>query len=169
MAAPKGNKNAVGNKGQSSTYRPEYAEQARKLCLLGATDKELADFFEVTEQTINNWKKEQIEFFESIKKGKQLADADVAERLFKRACGYVAPDVDIKVIDSQIVKTEIEKHYPPDTTAAIFWLKNRQRDKWRDKQDHEITGKDGGPIEALALTKDEYKNARQEMLNEDDC
>ncbi len=169
MAAPKGNKNAVGNKGQSSTYRPEYAEQARKLCLLGATDKELADFFEVTEQTINNWKKEQIEFFESIKKGKQLADADVAERLFNRACGYVAPDVDIKVIDSQIVKTEIEKHYPPDTTAAIFWLKNRQRDKWRDKQDHEITGKDGGPIEALALTKDEYKNARQEMLNEDDC
>lgn len=169
MAAPKGNKNAVGNKGQSSTYRPEYAEQARKLCLLGATDKELADFFNVSEKTINNWKNEEIEFLQSIKKGKQLADADVAERLFNRACGYVAPDVDIKVIDSQIVKTEIEKHYPPDTTAAIFWLKNRQRDKWRDKQDHEITGKDGGPIEALALTKDEYKNARQEMLNEDDC
>lgn len=143
MAAPKGNKNAVGNKGQSSTYRPEYAEQARKLCLLGATDKELADFFEVTEQTINNWKKEQIEFFESIKKGKDLADADVAERLFNRACGYVAPDVDIKVIDSRIVKTDFLKHYPPDTTAAIFWLKNRQKNKWRDKQEIDLSSPDG--------------------------
>ncbi|MEQ5326900.1 helix-turn-helix domain-containing protein [Proteus sp. fly-1008] len=163
MAAPKGNKNAVGNKGQSSTYRPEYAEQARKLCLLGATDKELADFFEVAESTVNNWKKEQIEFLESIKKGKQLADADVAERLFKRACGYVAPDVDIKVIDSQIVKTEIEKHYPPDTTAAIFWLKNRQRDKWRDKQDHEITGKDGGAIQYADITNEELEERLKEL------
>ena len=39
------------------------------------------------------------------------------------------------------------KHYPPDTTAAIFWLKNRQKSKWRDKQDHEISGPDGKPIE----------------------
>lgn len=140
MAAPKGNKHAAGNKGKPSSYQPEYAEQARKLCLLGATDKELADFFNVSEATINRWKNEFVEFCESIKKGKDLADADVAERLFNRACGYVAPDVDIKVIDSQIVKTEIEKHYPPDTTAAIFWLKNRQRDKWKDKQDIDLTG-----------------------------
>lgn len=140
MAAPKGNKHAAGNKGKPSSYQPEYAEQARKLCLLGATDKELADFFNVSESTINKWKIDFVEFSESIKKGKDLADADVAERLFNRACGYVAPDVDIKVIDSQIVKTEIEKHYPPDTTAAIFWLKNRQRDKWKDKQDIDLTG-----------------------------
>ncbi|WP_274371794.1 helix-turn-helix domain-containing protein [Morganella morganii] len=143
MAAPRGNKNAVGNKGQSSTYRPEYAEQARKLCLLGATDKELADFFGVSEKTINNWKNEKIEFLQSIKKGKDLADADVAERLFNRACGYVAPDVDIKVIDSQIVKTDFLKHYPPDTAAAIFWLKNRQKNKWRDKQEIDLSSPDG--------------------------
>ncbi|HGN1707957.1 TPA: helix-turn-helix domain-containing protein [Providencia rettgeri] len=143
MAAPKGNKNAVGNKGQSSTYRPEYAEQARKLCLLGATDKELADFFNVSEKTINNWKNEEIEFLQSIKKGKQMADADVAERLFNRACGYVAPDLDIRVIENQIVKTEFQKHYPPDTTAAIFWLKNRQKDKWRDKQEVDHQSSDG--------------------------
>ena len=140
MAAPKGNKHAAGNKGKPSSYQSDYAEQARKLCLLGATDKELADFFDVAVSTINKWKIDFVEFSESIKKGKQLADADVAERLFNRACGYVAPDVDIKVIDSQIVKTEIEKHYPPDTTAAIFWLKNRQRDKWKDKQDIDLTG-----------------------------
>jgi hypothetical protein len=45
------------------------------------------------------------------------------------------------------VETPLEKYYPPDTTAAIFWLKNRQKDKWRDKVDHELTGKDGGAIQ----------------------
>lgn len=143
MAAPKGNKHAAGNKGKPSSYQPEYAEQARKLCLLGATDKELADFFNVSESTINKWKIDFVEFSESIKKGKDLADADVAERLFNRACGYVAPDVDIKVIDSQIVKTDFLKHYPPDTAAAIFWLKNRQKNKWRDKQEIDLSSPDG--------------------------
>ncbi len=143
MAAPKGNKHAAGNKGKPSSYQPEYAEQARKLCLLGATDKELADFFNVSESTINKWKIDFVEFSESIKKGKDLADADVAERLFNRACGYVAPDVDIKVIDSRIVKTDFLKHYPPDTTAAIFWLKNRQKNKWRDKQEIDLSSPDG--------------------------
>lgn len=143
MAAPKGNKHAAGNKGKPSSYQPEYAEQARKLCLLGATDKELADFFNVSESTINKWKIDFVEFSESIKKGKDLADADVAERLFNRACGYVAPDVDIKVIDSKIVMTDFMKHYPPDTTAAIFWLKNRQKNKWRDKQEIDLSSPDG--------------------------
>lgn len=50
-----------------------------------------------------------------------------------------------------LLKTELSKlrlkYYPPDTTAAIFWLKNRQKDKWRDKVDHELTGKDGGAIQ----------------------
>nr|WP_274537699.1 DUF2824 family protein [Escherichia coli] len=60
--------------------------------------------------------------------------------------GFVAPDIDIRVIENRIVETPLEKYYPPDTTAAIFWLKNRQKDKWRDKVDHELTGKDGGAI-----------------------
>ncbi|EMN6132510.1 terminase [Salmonella enterica] len=120
--------------GRPSAYKPEYAEQARKLCLLGHTDAELAAFFEVSEQTINAWKHAHPDFLESIKKGKQVADGNVADRLYQRAMGYVAPDIDIRVIENQIVETPLEKHYPPDTTAAIFWLKNRQKDKWRDKQ-----------------------------------
>lgn len=140
MGAPKGSKNAIGNSGRPSSYKAEYADQARKLCLLGAIDKELADFFEVSEATINRWKKEQVKFCESLKKGKLLADANIADKLYNRAFGYIAPETDIRVIEGSIVKTKIEKHYPPDTTAAIFWLKNRQRDKWRDKQDVDLTG-----------------------------
>ena len=117
------------------------------MCLLGYTDAELADFFEVSEATINNWKLEHSEFLESIKKGKAIADGDVTDRLYQRAMGFVAPDVDIRVIDNKIVETPLDKYYPPDTAAAIFWLKNRQKDKWRDKHDHEVTGKDGGAIQ----------------------
>ena len=54
--------------------------------------------------------------------------------------GYEHQEDDIKVVDKQIVITPTIKHYPPDTTAGIFWLKNRQRDKWRDKQEHGIEG-----------------------------
>lgn len=128
-------------------YQEAYAEQARKLCLLGYTDAELADFFEVSEATINNWKLEHSEFLESIKKGKAIADGNVTDRLYQRAMGFVAPDVDIRVIENKIVETPLDKYYPPDTAAAIFWLKNRQKDKWRDKHDHEVTGKDGGAIQ----------------------
>lgn len=105
--------------GRRTDYRPEMAEQAEKLCRLGATDKELADFFDVTEQTVNNWKSSQPGFFESLKKGKILADAEVANSLYNRALG--------------------SDDYPPDTTACIFWLKNRQPGKWRDKVQTEVT------------------------------
>ncbi|EPC6088492.1 terminase [Citrobacter freundii] len=124
-------------------YQEAYAEQARKLCLLGYTDAELADFFEVSESTINKWKIDYPGFSESIKKGKVIADGDVTDRLYQRAIGFVAPDVDIRVIDNKIVETPLEKHYPPDTAAAIFWLKNRQKDKWREKQDVNHTSDDG--------------------------
>lgn len=124
--------------GRPTDYKEEYNEQAYRLCLLGHTDEELGVFFEVTEQTINNWKIQHPEFFESIKRGKQVADTKVAESLYKRALGYEHPDVDIKMYEGSIIETPLVKHYPPDTTAAIFWLKNRKPDKWRDKQDHDV-------------------------------
>lgn len=129
--------------GRPSKYKEEYAEQARKLCLLGSTDKDLADFFEVCESTLNSWKHEHPDFLESIKKGKAQADAEVADRLYQRALGYQHPEVDIRVVNQQIVETPITKIYAPDPTAAIFWLKNRQPKQWRDKVQTELTGPEG--------------------------
>lgn len=132
--------------GRPSKYKQEYAEQARKLCLLGATDAKLADFFEVDEATINRWKHDFPEFCKSLKAGKIQADAEIAESLFNRAKGYVAPDLDIKMYEGEIIETPYMKHYPPDATSMIFWLKNRQPDLWREKReaveindDNEIT------------------------------
>ena len=123
--------------GRPSKYRDEFAEQARKLCLLGATDKELGSFFGVSEQTINAWKSEHSAFLESLKAGKELADATVADSLYQRAKGYSHPEDDIRVVGGAIVITPTIKHYPPDSTALIFWLKNRRPDLWRDKREPE--------------------------------
>ncbi|WP_175463634.1 hypothetical protein [Methylomonas sp. LWB] len=119
--------------GRPSMYMPHFDRQAYQLCLLGATDSHLAEFFMVTEQTINNWKKVHVTFFESIRNGKMLADAGMAERLYQRGMGYACPDTHVAVINNEIVLTELVKHYPPDTKAAFLWLKNRQPTLWRDK------------------------------------
>lgn len=127
--------------GRPTKYKEEYDKQAYKLCLLGAIDTELASFFEVAESTIYEWKTNHKSFSESIKRGKELADANVASRLYERAMGFTHPDEEIKVLSlgtgmgSEIERVPVTKVYPPDTTAAIFWLKNRQPKKWRDRVD----------------------------------
>lgn len=130
----------MGELGRPTKYKEEYNDQAYKLCLLGHTDAELGEFFEVSETTINNWKNEYPDFLESIKKGKQIADGNVVASLYNRAIGYQAPDLDIKMYEGEIIETPYTKHYPPDATSAIFWLKNRQPKKWRDKQVTEHEG-----------------------------
>jgi len=124
--------------GRPTKYEEAYAEQAFKLCLLGSTDVQLADFFEVTESTINKWKIDYPEFSESLKKGKNEADAKVAESLYNRALGYSHPEDKIFNANGEEMIVPTTKHYPPDTSAGIFWLKNRQKDKWRDKQEREV-------------------------------
>lgn len=142
--------------GRPSSFKAEYAEQAHKLCLLGATDEELADFFEVAVTTIDNWKKDHPEFLGALKSGKEQADAEVAEKLFQRAKGYSHPDVHVSNFQGAITITPLTKHYPPDTAAAFIWLKNRQKDKWRDKQEVEHTASD----ELLTLLEQRRKRAR---------
>lgn len=139
--------------GRPTKYLSDYDEQVEKLCKLGATDKEIADFFNVNEDTIHEWKKVHPSFSESIKSGKVLADATVADRLFKRATGYEHPDVDIKVIDNEIVVTELVKYYPPDTAAAIFWLKNRRKKQWRDKIEQGFTDGEGNDMNPVHIFK----------------
>lgn len=124
--------------GRPTKHKPEFNEQARKLCLLGATDKDLADFFNVEESTINNWKNDFPEFLESLKSGKQLADSNVAERLYERAMGFEHDSEEIHIIDKVVERVPIKKIYPPDTVAAIFWLKNRRSADWKDKQEYDI-------------------------------
>jgi hypothetical protein len=119
-------------------YKEEYNDLAFKFCLMGATDAKLAEFFEVTEKTINNWKIEHPKFLQSIKKGKYEADAEVVNSLFGRANGYEYTEVRDEVSEQGVKKVTTKKQMAADTTAAIFWLKNRQPQQWRDKQEQVV-------------------------------
>jgi hypothetical protein len=132
--------------GRPTKLTDQIIEQAHKLALLGLTDVQMADVFDVNESTIHEWKKASEEFSESIKSGKEFADARVAKSLYHRALGYSHPED--KIFNDSGIPLIIPtiKHYPPDPTACIFWLKNRQKEIWRDKQEHEHTGKDGSPL-----------------------
>jgi len=127
--------------GRPTKYKEEYCKQAEKICLLGATDDFLADYFEVDVSTISNWKVDHPQFLESIKRGKQEADLKVAESLYNRAVGYSHPEQKVFNNQGEIVTHDTVKHYAPDPTALIFWLKNRQPKQWRDKQEIDMNAK----------------------------
>lgn len=143
MGAPKGNKNALGNKGggDKTDYKPEYATIAYQMTLLGATDAEMADALGKSETTINAWKHSHVEFAKALTRGKLYADAHVADRLHQRACGYShdAVKVFMPAGATEPVYAPYTEHYPPDTAALSLWLRNRQSGKWRDKVEQEIT------------------------------
>lgn len=141
-------------RGRPSSYKPEFAQQAEKLCKLGATDADIASFFEVDVRTIYNWKIDYEDFFQALKRGKEEADELVERSLFKRATGYSHDAVKILQHEGQPVVIPYVEHYPPDTTAAIFWLKNRRPDAWRDKTSQELTGANGAPLEISWLKPD---------------
>lgn len=135
--------------GRPTKYKPEYPEQAAKLCALGATDAQLADFFDVSISTVALWKVEHPEFSDAIRLQKEIANERVEQSLYRRAMGYEHDETDIRVIGQEILKTPIRKHYPPDSTAMIFWLKNRKPAEWREKSEIEHSGNFAAELAAL--------------------
>ena len=118
-------------------YNPEYHDNwAWSLAALGATELEIALAFGVNKATIQRWKKSHTSFRDAVNQGKGVSDAAVIRSLYKRATGFdVVEERQIMEKDkdgnTKPIKIERYKRYiPPDTTAQIFWLKNRQRDRW---------------------------------------
>lgn len=126
--------------GRRITYKPEYADQVFKYALLSLTDKEMAPLFGVSEVTLNGWKKRYPEFFKSMLKGKEIADAEVTHSLYERSVGYkYQKAVPIKVKEvtykdgkrlkevERVEVTIIEEVVPPDSQSMRYWLNNRRR------------------------------------------
>jgi hypothetical protein len=145
MTEPKG-------KGRPSSYKPEFAEQARKLCELGATDIELADFFNVSDRSIYRWSNEHDDFCQALKAGKEAADERVVRALYHKATGYTHDAVKVLQYEGSPVIIPYREHVAPDTTAAIFWLKNRRRTDWRDRVTHEGDAENPIAIEEIPTT-----------------
>ena len=137
---------ASAGKGRPTLYKPEFAAQAEKLCNLGATDYELADFFGVDTRTIYRWRNTHDDFCQAVRAGKERLDERVERSLYQRAVGYSYESEKVFQFQGQIVRAGTVEHVPPDPGAAFNWLKNRKPDEWRDKQHQEITGKDGEPL-----------------------
>ncbi len=154
--APLGNKNALGNHGgRPSKYRPEFVKQVAKLCLLGATDSVIADFFEVSLATFYRWYCSHPEFRDSIKTPKASADGTVERSLYMKANGFWVDTEKLFLLKDEtydkngnLVSTTQRVHheptreyYPPDTGAICWWQKNRQPELWRDKHEVDVKGK----------------------------
>lgn len=107
----------------------------------GLTDEQIAKNIGINVATLYGWKNKYDNINNALKKGKEVVDIEVENALLKRALGYeyeyeettteVKSDENGNVTERHTKKTK--KFIPPDTTAQIFWLKNRRPDKWRDK------------------------------------
>jgi len=135
--------------GRPTKYNEDYhPKTALKLSLAGFTDDQMADFFEINPDTLYEWKKRYPAFSEALKNGKAVADANVASTLYQRAMGTTKKiKKAIKIREQKngegmvekIEHVEDEIYIPPDVTAIIFWLKNRQPRIWRDRVEQETT------------------------------
>lgn len=166
MSAHKGNQYAKGNKGggRKNIYKPEYSTQAFGYALLGATDIQLAELFNVSEATIHRWKKSHKEFLQALLEGKIKADAKVAVSAYHNATGYERDEEEIKIIDNKIVRVPVKRYYPASERAQQYWLNNRQRANFKARQ-----AEDDAPpvIIAVQVTDKEAVSISQAIKN--DC
>ncbi len=117
----------------------------------GLTDDSIADKIGISRSTLSDWKNKFPDISDALKKGKEVVDIQVENALLKRALGYDYQEEKIERSDKDGIKvTQTLKHIPPDTTAQIFWLKNRRPDKWRDKP---VDGKQQTAVEDDPITK----------------
>lgn len=103
----------------------------------GLTDEQIAHNMGIVTSTLYEWKKRYSDITDSLKRGKEVIDRQVENALLKRALGYQYKEVTEEY--GEVTKV-VTKEVSPDTTAQIFWLKNRKPKEWRDKQDVEHSG-----------------------------
>jgi len=129
--------------GRRSKYDPDtFPALAEKYAKMGLVDTQIAKKLGISHQTMNQYKNKYPDFLASLKRGKTVPDDEVENALLKSAkgyeFGYLEEELDAK---GKVVKQKRGvTHVKPNTTAQIFWLKNRRPDKWRDKQDVDMTG-----------------------------
>lgn len=120
----------MARKSKYDTHVKPYLDEIQGWAMSGLTDEQIADNLGIAASTIYEYKKKYPEFSEALKKGKDIADAQVVNALFKTATGFTYYE-DIATATGDVVQAQ--RYAKPNTTAQIFWLKNRQPDKWRDK------------------------------------
>ncbi|WP_211231329.1 transposase [Halonatronum saccharophilum] len=164
---PPGEQIKVNRGGRPSKYDPSIIPKVEEWVNEGLTDYEISKRLGINASTLYDWKKKYPKFSKSLKKSKAQADFKVEDSLFKRANGYTYDEVTQELVENP--KTgEVElkpvkvvtKEVKPDVTAQIFWLKNRQPEKWKDKKDIDVTS---GGKEISSMTAEEREKRRKEL------
>ena len=118
-----------------ATSKPEYCELAHNYCLLGATNEVLANFFDVAPRTVDNWIATHPDFADAVYRGRAIADAVIVRALFERAKGFSHQVTRTTLYQGEERTVTNTVSYPPDTTACMFWLRNRRRRDWLEKSE----------------------------------
>lgn len=151
--------------GAQSKYESWMAAQVHRLALLGMTDEEMAAALGVNRQTFYTWQEKHFEFREAVQSGKERADAEIAESMFRRAKGHVvekrkfvrAPDGQMHLVE--VVQQEVS----PDTAAGMKWLGLRRRKTWADREDREAAKREAEE-QAGGYTPEEVEQMPDEDL-----
>ncbi|MBV8186104.1 MAG: helix-turn-helix domain-containing protein [Alphaproteobacteria bacterium] len=147
--------------GRPTEYKLEYCELAQNYCLLGATNEDLAGFFGVSRRTVDNWIAAEPPFAEAVRGARALADARVARSLYERAIGFSYRSTRTVLHRGEERELSEAVYCPPDVRACIFWLRNRQRDHWSDKQPLQVPH-DGDLEAAMREGRERVARLRQE-------
>ena len=130
----------------------------------GLTDEQIAENIGINVCTLYDWKNKYPNIADALKDGKDVADRQVENALFKSALGYTFDEVTKELKDDELVVTKVvHKEVQPNTTAQIFWLKNRKRAEWRDRVENAITGADGGAVKVETLTESDVDKRIKEL------
>ena len=129
--------------GRPTKFTSGMKERIKALALKGLTEAEICHAVDIDNSTLTKYKQRNPGFFTSLKDWKVIADKEIERSLRERAMGYSHPEDKIFLgKDGKPVIVPTIKHYPPDTTAMIFWLKNRQPAEWSDRKEieHSVSG-----------------------------
>jgi transposase-like protein len=156
MGAPLGNRQsklggALG--GRPKSYRPEFADKVTRLCKVGASESEIAHVFGVSTMTLWRWREQYPEFATAFRVAREQMSDRIEASLAHRAVGYTFDSEKIVVAKGEVVRVPIKEHIPPDVAAQQFWLTNRRRGEWRNRQEIEV----GGPGEFERLSDEELR------------
>lgn len=133
-------------RGRPTKYSKELIGRARAMCRFGAVDEDLAEAFGVHVSQIHRWKKQHPEFAEALELSKPIANAHVERALIQNAVGWEHEAVKLFMHEGKVIEHRYIERFKPDTVAQIFFLKNRDPERWRDKQ--EVSLSLGAELEA---------------------
>lgn len=126
----------MAKRGPKSGFNEKLQDVFVRLSKEGKTLEEIADVIGVSSRTLTRWMGAHQDLCLAVREARQVADELVEAALFGRACGYSHPEERVAITKlGDVIPYTVEKRYPPDTQAAMFWLRNRQPERWKEKAD----------------------------------